>query len=120
MLTNDMPAAAERRRHPRTQMQMTLGCIRLDPDGGDVTDKLHLTDISRGGLGALTDRPYYPGQRILLNMPLTACGGRRNIYAAIVRCKPDSEGYHIGLQFDNVSFALWAGGSLAAPAVCAA
>jgi hypothetical protein len=66
----------DRRRHARTRLAMTLGCIRLDPDGGDVVDSLHMTDISLGGLGAYCNRPYYPGQRIVLSLPLS--GERRN------------------------------------------
>jgi len=106
----------ERRRHPRTQLQMTLNCIRLDPEGGDVMDTLHMVDISRSGLGAISDRPYYPGQRLVLCLPLSPNGGRRNIYARIIRCRQDQEGYRIGLQFDSASTAAWYGSTAAAPA----
>ncbi len=92
--------AIERRRHPRTRLAMTLGCIRLDPDGGDVVDTLHMRDISRSGLGAYSARPYYPGQRIVLNLPTPADEGRRNVYATIVRCRQAEEGYSIGFAFD--------------------
>ncbi len=93
---------ADRRRHPRTSLAMTLGCIRLDPDGGDVVDSLHMTNISRSGLGALCRRSYYPGQRIVLNLPLPAGGGRRNVYATTVRCAQADKGeYGIGFEFDS-------------------
>ena len=94
----------ERRRHPRTQLQMTLRCIRLDPDCGEVTDTLHMLDISRGGMGAVCDRAFYPGQRIVLCVPLTEKSGRRNIYATVIRCRQSQEGYAVGMEFDNVSF----------------
>ena len=97
----------ERRRHPRTQLQMKIQCIRLDPEGGDVVAMLETTDISRGGMGAMSDRPYYPGQRVLVCMPLTAMGGRRSIYATIVRCRQEEEGYNVGLEFDTASMSLW-------------
>ena len=72
---------ADRRRHPRTSLAMTLGCIRLDPDGGDVVDSLHMTNISRSGLGALC---------------------RRNVYATTVRCAQADKGeYGIGFEFDS-------------------
>ena len=90
----------ERRRHPRTRLAMTLGCIRLDPDGGDVVDAIRMTDISRSGLGARCTRPYYPGQRIVLNLPLPSSGGRRNVYATIVRCCQAADQYIVGLEFD--------------------
>ena len=90
----------ERRRYPRTRLEMTLGCVRLDPDCGDVVDSLHMTDISRSGLGARCARPYYPGQRIVLNLPLPAHGGRRKVYATIVRCQQGREDYRVGFEFD--------------------
>lgn len=113
-MTQTQDMVTERRRHPRTQLQMTLTCIRLDPDGGDVLDTLHMVDISRSGLGAISDRPYYPGQRIVLCLPLSPNGGRRNIYARVVRCRQDQEGYRIGLQFDSTSMAAWYGPATAA------
>ena len=93
----------ERRRHSRMQLQMTVDCVRLDPDGGDVNDRLHLIDISRGGLGAVCDRPHYPGQRVMLSLPLSEVGGQRNIYASVVRCRQREDGYHVGLEFDASS-----------------
>ena len=99
-MTNQGNYAIERRRHPRTRLAMMLGCIRLDPDGGDVVDSLHMRDISRSGLGAYSARPYYPGQRIVLNLPIPADGSRRNVYATIVRCRQAEEGYSIGFAFD--------------------
>ncbi len=79
---------------------MNLGCIRLDPDGGDVVDSLHMTDISRSGLGARCTRAYYPGQRIVLNLPMPSSPSRRNVYATIVRCAQWGEDYNVGLEFD--------------------
>jgi len=90
----------DRRRHPRTRLQMTLGCIRLDPDGGDVVDSLHMTDISRSGLGADCERPHYRGQRIVLSLPLPISAGRKNVYATIVRCEQREGGYRVGFEFD--------------------
>ena len=95
--------APERRRHPRTQLRMTLHGVRLDPDGGDVYSTLEMTDISRCGMGALTDRWLYPGQRIVLCIPLHPDGGRRNLYSTVIRCRKTREGYHVGLEFDRVS-----------------
>jgi len=99
-MTDRKSFPVERRRHPRTRIAMTLGCVRLDPDGGDVVDSLNMRDISRGGLGAYSVRPYYPGQRIVLNLPIPTDGGRRNVYATIVRCRQEEDGYTVGFAFD--------------------
>jgi hypothetical protein len=88
---------------------MRLKGIRLDPDGGDVVDSLQMVDISRSGLGARTHRGFYPGQRMVLCLPLTGEGGRRNIYATIVRCRQGEDGYRVGLEFDAASVGTWCG-----------
>jgi hypothetical protein len=93
----------ERRRHPRTLVRMTLGCIRLDPDGGEVLDSLRMLDISRSGMGAATDRRFYPGQRLVLCLPVTASRGRRNVYATVRRCSAAGNAYRVGLEFDKAS-----------------
>jgi len=99
----------EKRRHPRMGIQMKLQCIRLDPDGGDVVDMLETVDISRQGMGARSERPFYPGQRLLLCMPLTSLRGQRNIYATVVRCRRQQDGYLVGMAFDSASAGLWGG-----------
>ena len=106
----------ERRRHPRTQLNMSVNCIRLDPDGGDILDRIHVVNISRSGLGAVSDRPFYPGQRIVLNMPRSEDNGKRSFYATIVRCRQRSEGYRIGLEFDNTAIGAWSNRNFASAA----
>ena len=95
----------ERRRHPRTPLKMKLSGIRLDPDGGDVVDSLSMVDISRSGMGAICRRPFYPGQRIVLCLPISPEHGRRKIYATAVRCKECQDGYRVGFEFDSASLA---------------
>jgi hypothetical protein len=103
--------AMERRRHPRTKLQMTLQGIRLDPDGGDVVDALRMCDISRSGMGVHTARSFYPGQRVVLCLPLSDHGGRRNIYATVVRCSKEQEDFRVGMEFDTVSLGRLYGGA---------
>ncbi|MCL2701361.1 MAG: PilZ domain-containing protein [Phycisphaerae bacterium] len=91
---------AERRRHIRTQLQITLRALRMDPDG-DSVEAFDMTDISRSGIGAMSDRTYYPGQRVMLNMPLPNAPKRQHIYATVVRCRPEQAGYRLGLMFDK-------------------
>jgi hypothetical protein len=98
---------------------MTLQGIRLDPDGGDVVCLLHMIDISKSGMGACSDRAFYRGQRIVLNLPGAPAGLRRNVAATVVRCLPDREhGFQVGMEFDAIPSANWVGGSR--PAVAAA
>ena len=99
----------DRRRHARTKLHMSLNTIRLDPSGESVSDKMRMVDISRSGMGVLSDKSYYPGQRMVLCLPLSSVGGRRNIYASVVRCRQEESGYHVGLAFDSVSVDAWCG-----------
>ena len=90
----------ERRRYPRTHLQMMLHGVRLDPDGGDVQNTLQMVDISRGGMGVVSDRWLYPGQRIVLSVPLHPEGGRSSLHTTVVRCRKVEDGYRAGLEFD--------------------
>ena len=103
----------ERRRHQRMSLLLKMNCIRLDPDGQDVVDVLETTDISRSGLGAICSRSFYPGQRMVLCMPLSSMGGKRNVYATVVRCRQGEEGYRVGVEFDAASVGAWGGSSTA-------
>jgi hypothetical protein len=88
---------------------MTLRSIRLDPECGDMTDCMHMQNISRSGLGAIVDRPFYPGQRVVLFLPLTQGQGRKNVYARVVRCQQYRHAYNVGLEFETLSVGSWCG-----------
>ncbi len=101
--------AMERRRHARTSRQVPISSVRLDPDGGDVVDKLNMIDISRSGMGATADRLFRRGQRIILSLPSDCEDGYRSIYATIVQCHQDGEDYRVGLEFDTTTAGAWGG-----------
>ena len=82
---------AERRRHPHMLMDATLSCICLDPDAVDVVNCLRTIDVSRGGMGALSRRAFYPGERLVLSLPLSP-GSRYD---------SENEGHRVGLAFGN-------------------
>ncbi len=99
----------ERRRHSRTQLDITLQGIRLDPDGGDVLNSLRMIDISKSGMGVLSDRPLYRGQRLVLALPFGVSSERRNVYASVVHYRSAQDNYHVGLEFDRASVGNWCG-----------
>ncbi|MGA2266401.1 MAG: PilZ domain-containing protein [Phycisphaerae bacterium] len=109
---------AERRRHPRAFMQIKLRCVRLDPDGENVLDFIHAIDISRSGIGVISSRPFYPGQRILLCLPQTETTGQRNICASVIRSRLAEDKYHVGLEFDRSIASDWC--NISAPVALAA
>ncbi len=80
---------------------MAIHCVRLDPGGTSVLDQLEMFDMSRSGIGAVSDQSYYPGQRVMVRLPLSRASGARHMYARVVRCRPSREGgYEIGLEFE--------------------
>ena len=91
---------AERRLHPRTQVSMPLQLTRLDPDGGDLVEQVEMVDISRGGLGALSSRWHYPGQRVVVRLPAPGLGVR-NICGIIRRCAPSEQRFRVGIEFER-------------------
>ncbi|MCY2931816.1 MAG: PilZ domain-containing protein [Planctomycetota bacterium] len=108
-------ATSERRRHGRVHLEMALQAVRLETDNVDVVDRLHMIDVSRGGVGAISDRSYYPGQRVLIYLPLTGQSGRRVLYATVRRCRRHAQGYHLGMEFDRMSLDTWYSQAGAAP-----
>lgn len=92
-------APEERRRYTRTQINMPIQAVLFDPDG-EVVDPMEMIDISRGGMGAVSRRAYYPGQRIVVKLPAPGMSVR-NVYATVRRCGKSDGRYHVGLEFDR-------------------
>lgn len=101
---------SERRLHRRTQLRMPVTAIRLDPDGGDLMEHLTTADISRGGIGAFSDRPFYPGQRLVLKLPAPGMGVR-SVCGVVKRCCPQEGKYRLGIEFAHPIASLWADSS---------
>ena len=89
-------------------VQVPLGMPNRSIGGGDILDRLDVVDVSAGGMGALADRSFYPGQRVVLSLPRTQEGKKRSIHATIVRCRQKSQGFHIGMRFDASVISSWA------------
>ncbi|NQU74804.1 MAG: PilZ domain-containing protein [Planctomycetes bacterium] len=89
---------AERRQYPRTQLNLPVQVIRLDPDGEDLVEQIEMLDISRGGIGAMCSKMFYPGQRLVLSLPARGMGVRR-VCGIIQRCTKQQDRFHLGIQF---------------------
>ena len=110
---------AERRMYPRTQVRMPLQAIRLDPDGGDPIQHMEMIDISRGGVGALCRRAFYPGQRLVVKLPAPGMGVR-SICGVIRRCSRQDDVFRLGIQFERPMASLCAEPAEAIPDAVAA
>ena len=98
----------ERRRHSRASVHLDVRCIRLDPHEGGIIDEVDMVDLSRSGVGAVSDNWYYPGQKVVVCLPADTEHGKRQIPATVRRCLSRHEdGYHIGMEFDHNSLNTW-------------
>ncbi len=98
----------ERRRHSRSSMNIDVRCIRLDPHEGGVVDEVDMVDLSRSGVGAVSENWYYPGQKVVVCLPADSVHGKRQMQATVRRCLSRNEpGYRIGFEFDHNSLNTW-------------
>lgn len=109
----------ERRMYPRTQVQMRVQVLRLDPNEGDLVDELQMVDISRNGIGAVCERMFYPGQRLIMKLPAAGMDVR-NIRGQVRRCDRLDDRFIIGVEFDHPIASLCVDGSGASVAAAAA
>ena len=109
----------ERRLYPRTQVQMRVQVLRLDPNEGDLVDELQMVDISRNGIGALSERMFYPGQRLIMKLPAAGMDVR-NVCGQVRRCNRVDDRFIIGVEFDHPIASLCADGAGSSIAAVAA
>jgi len=78
--------------------------IRLEPEPGQVVQELQAFDLSRSGMGVMSKESFYPGQRLVLQVPRNKDNGERSVFATVVRCaKAAEKQYRIGLEFESTS-----------------
>ena len=100
--------AIERRRHSRASVHAGVRCIRLDPHDVDVVDEVDMVDLSRSGVGAVSDQWYYPGQKVVVCLPADIEHGKRQIRATVRRClSRHGKGFRVGFEFDHNSLNNW-------------
>lgn len=91
----------ERRRYPRRSWDAQLQSIYINSEGRRIIEMIHVVDISRGGLGAVTRDEHEVGEHFVLGLPEPS-GRTRYVHAKVVRCWNDNAGPHIGMQFTDI------------------
>lgn len=94
---------AERRMFPRRQVRMRVEGKRLDHDIDALRLphlSLSLQDISAGGLGAFSETPLKPGERLTVTIPAQGFQPGWDAYGRVIRCQPGSLGYRVAVEFD--------------------
>lgn len=96
----DSTQASERRRFPRAEWQAELPVIFFDAAGRRIMKTLKTVDISRSGLGMLSERDHYVGQHFVLCLP-EPTGRTRYVHARVVRCNRQHDRTRLGLEFND-------------------
>ena len=66
---------------------------------------LSLSDLSFGGLAAISDQPMNAGERVAVFFPPQGAARGWDAYGRIVRCDPGHFGYRVGIEFDPLPLA---------------
>ncbi len=94
---------AERRIFARKEMSATVMGRRLDHSihaRRFPTLRMHLRDLSLGGLSAIVDAPLNTGEMIGVAFPGDGHAGSWDAYGRILRCEPSGTGYRVAVEFD--------------------
>lgn len=94
---------AERRVFTRKQAQVSVMGRRLDHSvmaRRFPTLRMHLRDISLGGISAIIDEPISQGERLCVSLPGSEMHSPWDAFGRVLRCEPSSTGYRIAVEFD--------------------
>lgn len=91
--------ADERRAHRRHPINVETTCQSVGD--ADATEKVHVRDISRGGMKFFIDKKLEPGTLIRVNLPGTA-ESQSAVLACVMHASQQSDGsYAIGCAFSD-------------------
>jgi hypothetical protein len=62
---------------------------------------LHVLDVSRGGVGAVSQDPLEQTEPLLLFFPPMGAGRGSDVSGRVVRCNRNSDRFAVGIVFDN-------------------
>ncbi len=98
-----IPEGSERRRHPRSVVGMPVEAVRphLPQGHPDRVMGLRITDVSRGGAGAMAHRPLPPAEPLTLFLPPLGSDRGRDARGRVVRCEDCQDHWTIGIAFEG-------------------
>jgi hypothetical protein len=95
--------APDRRIFGRARSHVQADAKRLDhtiPACRQPRLRLHVKDVSVGGLSALTDQPVAEGEQIAVHFDPRTGLPNWSAYGHVVRCEPSALGYRVAVEFD--------------------
>ncbi len=99
---------AERRIFPRKEAHGHIQGRRLDhtlPARREPILNLALSDLSLGGLSAISQTAVSKGERVTVYFPPQGVHRGWDALGRVIRCQPSSFGYRIAVEFDPTSLA---------------
>ncbi len=93
----------ERRRHPRAVVGIPVEAVRrgLPQDDPNRVVGLHVTDVSRGGAGAVVHRPLPRAERLTLFFPPIGPAEADDTPGRVVRCENREDHWKVGIVFES-------------------
>ena len=98
-----VPALHDRRAHPRQALSLRVSGRRLDHSVDARREPfLHLamSDVSVGGLSALSQTPLAIGERVAVFFPPQGSGRGWDAYGRVLRVTAEKQGYRLAVCFD--------------------
>jgi hypothetical protein len=95
----------ERRTFTRKEIHSRIEGRRLDhsiPARQQPHVSLALSDLSVGGLSAVTEQPLGAGERVAVFFPPQGVQRGWDAYGRVIRCRATNFGYQIALEFDPI------------------
>lgn len=106
------PAAAARRRHERHPVQIVVDVFELGEGNMPAREwQCRTLDLSRGGLGMVSDRMVHRGRMLLIIVPDSEGKGKKLLCGTVCSATYRSgKGYILGVEFTQIpdSPELWA------------
>jgi hypothetical protein len=102
------PQGAERRVFARKQVEARVQGKRMDHSIEARRQpflSLQLRDVSVGGVGAISQSPVNPGERIGVYFPPEGTKRGWDAYGRVIRCDPGNFGYRIAVEFEAIPLA---------------
>lgn len=90
---------------PRKEVHAWVEARRLDHTIHALRDprlSLAMSDLSAGGLSAITQSPLELGERISVFFPPQGPHRGWDAYGRVIRCDPSATGYRVAMEFDSL------------------
>ncbi len=100
---SDPAGPPDRRQYDRAVLELPASAVRrsVPLDHPERVVKLHIVDVSRGGIGALAPRPLDEEEPVVVFFPPMGARKGLDTHGVVVRCDEGGDRYRVGIVFEN-------------------